>query len=935
MIAKKFFIFIVCLSSVFQIFLSSQEDAGIDALAADLQSSSQEKILQAANTLGEMGEKAKHALPALREALKKAKDKKTRAALGAALALIDTEPLETKPIEEKNKVVEIARLIQNDRDQLAAIKVLAEMADLYGSQVSEFHTIVEPVAKILADTNKSNEIRHEAARCLGILPMHASQNAIDAMKIYVAEQEKKWKAELASHSDVPEDVQKRIDTLQSKPTQDATALTEQMKKLSQLYREYAWLQSEGLQKIKAYETLVAKNHEQGKAFLEKAKSLIAEKRFFEAKMTACRAIGFEGYGGPVADYPRLLKKDSAEWWKTVHLINSEPDLLPIWKNCRHNAAVTSVAFSPDGKILASGSLDKTIRLCDISFKKDTLLQGHTAAVTSIAFSPDGTTLASGSLDKTIRLWNVNSGQSIKIFACNPVEDIEREHALVSVLKLGNPVILHVAFSPDGKLLASLSKESKIRLIEMASGKIIKIFYGCSHSVVFSPDGKLLASGGMNGIIKIMEVYSEKEVATFPGFGNIRFSPDGKLVAFQTLSNAIRLYDINSKEVITDLAGHSDFLSNIAFSLDGKWIISGSLDKKVKIWDVNSHKLLATHENYFAPVHSVAFSSDAIFFALADKNGNVEMWKFLPDRTESTIPVRGQSFALSRNGKTLASNSWKDILLYDIESRNYFLKLEGYIKCDVQGLAFSPDGKILASGGSKAIQIWDVNLGKRLYELEGHSGNVFALAYNNNGDILASGGDDNSVRLWDSQSYKHLKTLEGHSDYISSVAFSSDGKILASGSKDSSIRLWEIDSGKTCAILQQHRGYVNSVAFKNNSDLLASGSSDEGILIWDINSKNTFAKLPAHSKYVNSVAFNIDGNLLASAGFDGIIQIWDVKSLQNVISFQSNTKWGTQWVSFTPNGKLLVSGDLDKGIHFWELRLGFSYVEYMDFLNKKE
>jgi WD40 repeat protein len=236
--------------------------------------------------------------------------------------------------------------------------------------------------------------------------------------------------------------------------------------------------------------------------------------------------------------------------------------------------VISVAFSPDGKTLASGGWDDTIKIWHVATGQEiNTLKGHSSSDNSVAFSPDGKTLASGGLrDKTIKIWNVATGQEIR------------------TLKGHSDMVWSVAFSPDGKTVASGSSDKTIKIWNVATGQQITTLKGDSnqvYSVAFTPDGKTLASGGWDGTIKIWNVATWQEITTLKGDSNgvvsVAFSPDGRTLASGNRDNTIKIWNVATGEEITTLKGHSKTVSSVAFSPDGKTLASGSRDATIKIW----------------------------------------------------------------------------------------------------------------------------------------------------------------------------------------------------------------------------------------------------------------------------------------------------------------------------------------------------------------
>jgi serine/threonine protein kinase/Tol biopolymer transport system component len=277
--------------------------------------------------------------------------------------------------------------------------------------------------------------------------------------------------------------------------------------------------------------------------------------------------------------------------------------------------VYSVAFSPDGKTLASGSRDQTIKLWGVSTGKcTTSLTGHTRVVHSVAFSPDGKTLASGSRDQTIKLWDVSTGKC------------------TATLTGHTESVYSVAFSPDGKTLASCSGDQTIKLWGVSTGECTASLTGHTasvRSVTFSPDGKTLASGSGDQTIKLWGVSTGECTATLTGHTatvySVAFSPDGKTLASGSWPPAIKLWEVSTGKNTSTLTGHTKVVHSVAFSPDGKTLASCSGDQTIQLWDVSTGKCTATLTGHTESVYSVAFSPDGKTLALASSDSTVRIW----------------------------------------------------------------------------------------------------------------------------------------------------------------------------------------------------------------------------------------------------------------------------------------------------------------------
>ncbi|MEM7555317.1 MAG: hypothetical protein AAF378_14675 [Cyanobacteria bacterium P01_A01_bin.84] len=546
----------------------------------------------------------------------------------------------------------------------------------------------------------------------------------------------------------------------------------------------------------------------------------------------------------------------------------------------HTDIVWGLSFSPDGKLLASGSLDKTIKIWRKNGSLIQTLEGHTKSITGVSFSPDGKILASASLDNTIRLWKHNSNLN------------KSNWAPYKILKGHADWVYGVAFSPDGKTLASASKDGTIRLWNN-DGKLLKILRGHQgwvNWVSFSHDGKFIASASEDKTVKIWRrngtlvstLSQSRDHLTF-----VTFSPNGKYLAAAGHDNKINIWRReNSKtensfifRAYKTLDKHTGTIWSLSFSPDSKQLVSAGDDNLINLWKVQNGKLLKTFKGHSDAVASVSFSPDGKLLASASYDKTLKLWNLNPPKLSV---------------------------------------LEGHDD-SILSVVWSPDGKILASGSiDNTIKLWlrekTINGFKtKLYKtLVGHTDRVKNISFHPSGQILASASYDNTIKLW-RQDGSLIRTIKGHKDSVKSVSFSPKGKLLISAGKDKTIKLWNLE-GKLLATLAEHTAWINNVGFSPDGKIFASASDDKTIKLWNRHNQTLKTVLP-HDSWVLGFSFSPDGSILASASWDNTIRLWrrDGTLLKTLLKGYSDS---VNAVDFSPNSEIIAAASWDSTVKLW-------------------
>jgi WD40 repeat protein/transcriptional regulator with XRE-family HTH domain len=511
----------------------------------------------------------------------------------------------------------------------------------------------------------------------------------------------------------------------------------------------------------------------------------------------------------------------------------------VWR--AHTDIATALAFSPDERLLASGSTDGSVKLWDIESGAALWSGEQTSAILCVAFASDGGLLASGGLDATVRLWDPKLG------------------TLLETLPHPGPVSA-LAWSPDGHLLATGDDAGTIRLWEIGPNRpatCVESLVGHSSWVwglAFAPDESLVASASWDGSVKLWELGEAGSLRlhqTLVGHTQqvqpVVWSPDGGTLASGSWDHTIRLWDAKQGSARAVLQGHRAAVHGLAFTPDSRSLLSGSPDGTLRLWEVERGQCVRVLQGYDACLYDLDWSPDGTQLASAGADSLVSLWQVesLGGGTPRGL-LRGHGWSVygvawRPEGGVLASSGWDNAIMLWDGATGRCLEVIGDRDPDTifWGLAWSPDGTQLASTtSSRGVLVWDVGAGAGRWIGRELPIWIRRVAWSPDGTQLASGGDSQGsgeLCVWDARSGERLSTLQGLTGAVYAVAWHPVEKLLISGGSDGRLCWWDLPSGECVRVREAHQGIVQALKVSPDGRRLASCGNDGTIRLWDLES----------------------------------------------------------------------------------------------------
>jgi WD40 repeat protein/serine/threonine protein kinase len=595
-----------------------------------------------------------------------------------------------------------------------------------------------------------------------------------------------------------------------------------------------------------------------------------------------------------------------EWRHLWQLCQSDvKDTLP-------DADAQHPTFSPDGRWLAYGGKRIVIR----ELPSQAVVTTIPNAATTLAFSPDGKLLASGH-DSHVKLWSTESWQE--------------EQSLPDVRY---PAI----FSPDGQWLVTGEAGGYRVWSHPAQGapgartwqrggfcpgepNLEKYLWQSEHGVAFSPDGRLLVTAGHKGgyFAGQFQVWDFPSLTLRPGFSpqlfelaSAVFTPDSKYLLIGDQIGQLIVWDVAEGRIEKTLNEHTGGITTITFARDGRTMATSSRDRTLVVWDWETRGVLVRLRGHLGQILSSAISPDGRMLASGSSEGTIRLWDPSTRHEGRMGPGCAVIIGFSTDSRQLLVRSYKECRVWRLEDGEVTtVPLTNFVYrnndpwADVHGI--EPYAAFGMANG--VLEHWNLATMSRVASWQVHEGAVSTAEFSPDGRLIATSGANGDVRLWDRKTHREVRRFKALGKKVRCLAFSPDGRLLAGSEgsyNDPQVCIWDVNAGSLLRELNGVTGLGPSLAFSPDGKLLATPHYDSIARLWEIPSGNLKATLKGHAGHVIGVAFSPDGKTLATGSYERKLKLWNIATQQEVATLEP-LPGSCLTLRFSPDGHILAAG----------------------------
>jgi len=639
----------------------------------------------------------------------------------------------------------------------------------------------------------------------------------------------------------------------------------------------------------------------------------------------------------------------------------------------HLRGIRAVDFSGNGRYIASGANDQTVKLWDVETGEELrTFTGHQGWIKGVMFSPDDKYILSNGEGPMAKLWEAETGRLIKTFKgfyaydfhefdfspdSKSIVTADYENLIIWDTAEGGELkkiakketgFTCAAFSPDSKLVVSGDNKGILRVWDAKTGDEVKTIKlkprdkkkDCIDFVIFTPDGKYIIAILEDRSIYLCDFNRGKQIRTFKGTFtrsidriDFSFSPDGK---YFLSSNNGRVWDIKRGRLVRSFEkGLPDFtgIDYSVFSADSTRVLAAISRKTLKLWEIKTGDEIETiNTDHSREIDCLALSPSGELALTGSADNTLKLWKISNGKLVRTFKGRASfvhEVAFSPDGRySLSANSDSTVKIWDMRTASEIKILKGH-EYAVNSAKFSPDGKRILSGSADySLRLWDFKNGKEIKKIN-HGRAITSVEFSPDGKLALSVGD--FFYVWDLDNYKEIWRLShpGRDSKVNDAVFSPDSKEILSAGNDNTLRLWNISSGKERRAFKGPDRAITAVAYSPDGTYALTGDNDERVSLWKIWSGSRLEAYRGHSSDIASVAYSPDGKLGVSGSWDDSIKLWDIDADKNIKTFKGHTD-GVVSVVFSPDGKQILSGSLDGTRILWDVSSGKEIAKLISF-----